>query len=445
MKNPNSNLMKFSFVLGPELSSGKCPIRLKLVQQGKRKHINLNQKGIPLIIDKDHWTGGRSNLLKLGRKASTNDKPYRVLIKYPESRNINPVLDSIEYKVQDILYTLAGQNIPITIDLVVKQLSGDNSPFWNLFENFLKAKKEEGKNMHFYKLLEQALKRYEATTEKIILQYIESSFMRKFDNFLATDIRPARGKPYGDNTRKTLNACFRAFLNVCYNRGVVPTEDYKNYKISRVDGHKFALTINEVIAFNSVTKNSKGQPIPSGWEYDQKIFTFLCFSGLRMAEWNWLRTKVFSDEYQKILRNSTQNANFDVSTGDIILIKTHKQRQERYRYIPLIGLSKEIYDEYILDWNKDKRGLPSITARVSRNIRTIATLAGIASDRVEKLTPNIGRHTLNTWLLSEGLEKKEARDVMGHRSEAANRIYEHGLIEKYINEAAQALKSIQAM
>lgn len=370
-------------------------------------------------IDKNNWDGG-------GVKS-----------KHKDARIINSQIDHLVSQAKQYIAECQMHSRPIKLDLIGKQRNSYSFNEYLLHRASQYAKKEmiimerkvrrydrefrvfKTPGLTFADLLEDERLKRPLRGNDIYFDEIDQDLLREFDAFLIN-------LGNGNNTRNKKFEFLGKFYTDAVNDGKAQDPNpFKQYKIQTKPVKKEKLTEAEI----SAIENLKLKPGPVNDARNLFLFSYYC-KGNRFETCITCRR--------------------DMVSGGRIIFKTNKG--EKYISVKIHGRLQAIIDQYagdgiflfpfIKETPKTKKEyiktIDSLNVIVNRNLKTVATLAGIS----KALTFHIARHTFAFHLKKKTDSVHVIKDSLGHSRSSTTEQYLQALDDEYLDSELDKLYGV---
>jgi len=326
-----------------------------------------------------------------------NEKNATVLKRDHQFFQKNNLIRKYKVKAESIVYdyTLQGKSLSVS---EFKQQFYNNTYGTNSFYEFIESDiKKSAKT-----LAKETLKGYKSQLNKL------KSFKSEL-NFTDVDfsfIRSYEVEMLQINNRNTVNKSLtfiKTFINKAIDQNVFKGKNpFDKYSISRVQGKRDYLTINEVeklenLLFNDQLKANKKRVL--------KYFLFCCYTGLRYTDIKLLKFKDIQTEY------------YNNKDSKIIKIDMHKTKKPVS--IPILSFAESLisYPEPFINEMTVFNVMSS--QPTNRYLKEIAKQAGIN----KHVSFHVARHTFATNSIEYGIPIEVISQILGHSDLKTTQIY----------------------
>jgi site-specific recombinase XerD len=381
---------------------GEAPIYMRITVNGDRKEVSVKHMCQP-----DRW----------------NEQAQRAKGSNEATRTLNALLDSLERQVHDARLTLQEKNSAVTVDAILKILSGCEDQPRKLLEVF----QQHNDRMAALENVEYApatVTRYDTTLSHarlfiewkygqpdIEIRQLDFDFVSNFEFWLKSERKCNHNSAikYIGNLRKIVTYCVKS--------GWLSKDPFFGFKMSKKEVVREYLSEDEL-----VTMTNKQFAVDRLGQV-RDIFLFSCYTGL-----------AFVDVFQ--LTPSCIAKGIDGKQW----IFTARQKTDTPTRIPLLPPAQAILDKY-KDHPKCVCGnkvLPVLSnQKMNAYLKEIADICGIT----KTLTFHIARHTFATTVtLNNDVPIESVSKMLGHKSIKITQHYAK-IIDKKVSADMQLLQA----
>ncbi len=382
----------------------EIPIYLRITVNGACVELSTKRK----------WDAGKWNA-SAGRAAGKTEA----------AKSLNEFLDLLQRKVYEARKRLLDDDRPITAENIKTLLQGkeiDQNKYM-LMEIF-KRHNEEMTALVGREFAPGTLERYK-TSYKHTLSFLKSRYkvsdisITQLNHEFITDyefwLKTTRKCDH--NTTMKYLSNFRKIINRCIKNGWLQRDPFINYKMTKREVERTALTEKELQALAARKFQAERLTIV------RDIFLFSCYTGLAYAD-------------VKKLKRSEIIIGIDGEQW----LSIRRQKTDTSARIPLLPPAVSIMNQY--EQNDqcllEDRVLPVLSnQKMNAYLKEIADLCGIAKN----LTYHIARHTFATTVtLSNGVPIETVSKMLGHRNLKTTQHYAR-ILDIKISEDMKALRT----
>jgi integrase len=396
----------------PELLSWK-PNKQGMVPVAIRIDLNSQRvatDAIPHRINPIHWD-------KTKREVKSSD---------PNSIFLNQILSTRIQLYKTFVLRRQTFGLPISKDLLKTMAKGGASPdsFCEFAERVLENKTLKGGTGY----TEETKRRYRDEIKRL-LQYRESitfdmmspEFLRAYRHWMQHSYKKK------DGTLLSPNGIWNAFkfLRMIWNEAVeaqVVLPELNPFRTFKFDGYEQDLSKIKYLEREQVDQLEKILAMPHLKEITISIgwrFLAMCVCGMRISDAMNLDLAYFND------------------AGDL-QFKPHKTRRYgNQATIPIISDRQRCYLKEALARTLPPTDYKNFRTTFNIHLKILAAHAGITIN----LTSHVGRHTMGSFLVDAGVEKKAAMAMLGVKSEKVIETYLH-LKESKLQSEAMKLRNV---
>ena len=333
--------------------SGKAPVEMSIIINGKRTYLVLPRKEDPEIFQK--------------------------LI---SSRRMNPLKEYLEQMYQKVLtaQTELLKEGRVVCALTIKDYlqNGCSSGYTveELFRDYLKIMaKKCGVSLSC-----ESYRRYELVRDSFFRHFGKDRQVSDITNAVVSDFYAELNKKYESTTAAGMMAKLKAFIRFGIDNDKIKVNPFSGIKITKKTKEVEFLTDSEIRIIKEKDFNGRLDKI-------RDLFLFQCYTGLAYTDMAHLS----KSDYQK--NGSGQ-----------VYIKKHRQKTG-------ICFLTVLFDDALRIAEKYGYELPVLSnQKYNSYLKEIRDLCGIT----KPLHTHIGRHTAATYLLNRGLPIETVSKIMGH-------------------------------
>ncbi|MHA6281263.1 site-specific integrase [Salinimicrobium sp. CAU 1759] len=378
---------------------GLAPIYLRLTVDRKRKEYSISRR-----IQPEFW----------------NVKLQKVMGNNPYEKEINTHINNIRHKLNKIHQVLSDNDQPITTEMMIAELKGDNKPKPKMTLKVFKEHNEQMDRLSGKSISKSTAKRYwtcfnhveqfikeEYKTPDYPMNDINHQFIAKFEYFLKT-----KRECNHNSALKYVNN-FKKIIRIALANQWMDRDPFYNYKVQFESVEREFLNEEEV---NSL--------IEKDLHFDRlklvrDMFVFSCYTGLAYSDVKKLNqdditTGIDGGKWIRIKRTKTK------SLSSIPLLPVAERIIERYQDHPEVQSGKSI--------------LPVLSNQKSNAfLKEIALMCGIK----KPLTTHLARHTFATTItLTNGVPIESVSKMLGHKDLRTTQHYAKIVDRKISNDMA---------
>lgn len=349
---------------------GKSSLYIRFLDDDKRKaDISLR-----ISINYDDWDNKRCEVRKGG----------------PDAKEINARLKYHLGRAQQILLEAEFRRRRISVT-DFKELFTKNGPS----RDFLTYVREDlEKNAHLFshqtvKYYKGQISKLEKFSSRVKIDDINLSFIRGYEKYMIQVLGNQK------STYSKSLSWVKVILNRAIRDGIIDRNPFDNYKLSRPEGKREFLTIEEVRDLELLYMNGD---LPAKEKNVLRYFLFSVFTGLRYQDVRNLRTRDVSEGYVRITMNKTMD--------EVLIPLTDKAK----RLMP--EKKPDTFKIYVFD-----RVLSN--QKTNDNLKVIMKKAGID----KSISFHCARHTFATVGITLGIPIEVISRLLGHRSIKTTQIY----------------------
>lgn len=229
-----------------------------------------------------------------------------------------------------------------------------------------------------------------------------------------------------DKTRLQHNSIWKAlgFIRLVYNEAIkqdiiLPENNpFKKFDVGSCETNMEKIKYLDVAQMEKIESVLEGNQLQDltvrvGWR-----FLAMCVSGLRISDAMLLNDALFND------------------AGHLEVIPHKTRRHGNKALVPMISNRQIKYMQKTLSLPLPKTNAKSFRTTFNIHLNLLAAHAGLPH-----LTSHMGRHTMGSFLVDAGIEKKAAMAMLGIKKETVIDTYLH-LKESKLNKEAEKLRNI---
>ena len=333
--------------------SGKSPVEMSIVINGKRTYLVLPRKEDP--------------------------KMFQKLI---TSRRMNPLKEYLEQMYQKVLAAQTelmreGKTVTaLTIKEYIQNGCTNSYTVEELFRDYLKIlAKKCGVSM-----LYESYRRYELARDRFLKYFGKDKQVNEITNAVISDFYAEMNKKYESPTAAGIMTRLKSFILFGIDNGKIKNNPFSGIKITKKTKEVEFLTEGEIAIIRQKTLIGRLDKI-------RDLFLFQCYTGLAYTD----MAQLTRSDFQKNEKGQ-------------IYIKKHRQKTG-------ICFLTVLFDDALRIAEKYDYELPVLSnQKYNGYLKEIKDLCGIT----KPLHTHIGRHTAATYLLNRGLPIETVSKIMGH-------------------------------
>lgn len=340
---------------------------------------------------------------------NSEDQRVRATKKFSDHKTINDRLDKIQADVKSVYRTLLTDEIPITVNLlrkelnkVVKNIAEEKTSFFGFVNKYIQESKgvKAGSTIKTYDSFNNLLNDYcKDKHRKLDFEDIDLEFYNSFIGYLTND------KKLAQNTIGTKIKILKLFMNEATERGLNNNLEFKKKKFKRVseETDKIYLKKDELDKIYSYDYSNKKH-----LERVRDLFIIGCFTGLRFSDFAQLKKENFIDG--NVIRIRTQKTN---ETVVIPLHKFVKEIIEKYEGNIPEPLTNQKMNEY-LKIIGDNAGINEL---VETSITKAGKLEKETTEKFNLITTHTARRSFASNLYLADVPAITIMKITGHKTE----------------------------
>lgn len=354
--------------------SGKAPVEMSIVINGKRTYLTLPMKEDP--------------------------KSFQKLV---ASKKMNPMKEYLEQIYQKVVVAqteLVKNDIPVTAMSLKDYIQNGCTTSYtidDLFTEYLKIlRKRVGVN-----LTAAVYRKYEIVRDLFYGSISNTKQVNEITNGVIANFYAELNRKYESTTSAAMMVKLKTIITYALDNGKLKINPFNSIKISKRTKEVEYLTLDEIQAIKSKSFNGRLEKV-------RDLFLFQCFTGLAYADMAQLTKEDFQFNGEQIFIKKCR-----VKTGIsylTVLIDEAVEIVKRYNF-ELPVLSNQKYNSYL---------------------KEIADLCGIT----KPMHTHIGRHTFATYMLNKGVSIEVVAKMLGHSNIKQTQHYSK-LVDKTVFKAVQ--------
>lgn len=382
--------------------SGSMPVYLRITVDGKPKELTTGRKCEP-----ERWNS------RAGRAIGTKE----------EIRSLNAFLDTLQLNLHEVRRKAVEEGRDITSSFLKEMLTGKGEKPKMIIDVFqhhnekalaLVGKEFAPATIKQFKTSIEHLKafiQYKYYSSDIEIKRLDYEFVTEYSFWLKSV------KKCGHNSTLKYISQLRKVVNICIRNGWLTRDPFLEYKMTRKEVEKVALTSEELDSIYQKDFHTERL------NQVKDIFLFCCYTGLAYAD-------------IKKLKKSEIVKGIDGEQW----IFTSRQKTETTSRIPLLPITLKLISKYV---NHPQCVEQNIVMPVLSNqkmnayLKEIADLCGIYTN----LTFHIARHTFATTVtMSNGVPIESISKMLGHKNLRTTQLYAK-ILDRKVSEDMLILKS----
>ncbi len=364
----------YTILRSDKTATGLQTLYLCVNVEGKRKYYSLKKQ-----VDPKFW----------------DVAAHRVKAREGNATFLNNLIKDKEKEIEDIFLQFEFEKKTLTMDTFHSIYMGDkkvmNRDFFDFFESEFKLQSGviSAGALEVYRQMNNKLKVF---APALTLPEIDHDFITRFESWLQVE-----GKLNKVTTAKHLNT-LRTYVRSAFNKGLIKTYPFANFKIRKGVSNRTYLTEQEIHQIAALRLFNDGEANA------KEMYLFACYTGLRFSD----LINVKWDDIQEV-KDAKGKGHKIIS---FINIKT-KLKVE----IPLIDKAVEIIngkptvDEYLFKHITNQK--------FNEHLKLIQEKAKITKN----LTAHIARHSFATLALNKGIPINVVSSLLGHTNIKTTEIY----------------------
>ena len=374
------NAMRTTFNIGfvcrqsKVTKSGKAPVEMSIIINGKRTYLTLPIKEDPKMFQKQ-----------------------------VSSKKMNPIKEYLEQVYQKVVVAqteLVKNDIPVTAASLKEYIQNGCTTSYtiqDLFDEYLKIlKKRVGIN-----LTKAVYRKYEIVRNLFYSSISNTKQVTEITNGVIANFYAELNQKYESTTSASMMVKLKTIVTYALDNGKLKINPFNSIKISKRTKEVEFLTTEELQAIKSRTFSGRLEKV-------RDLFLFQCFTGLAYIDMANLTKEDFQfNEDQIYIKKCRVKTNITYLT---VLIDEAAEIAKKYNF-ELPVLSNQKYNSYL---------------------KEIADLCGIT----KSLHTHIGRHTFATYMLNKGVSIEVVAKMLGHSNIKQTQHYSK-LVDKTVFKAVQ--------
>ncbi|MBZ9650846.1 site-specific integrase [Psychroflexus montanilacus] len=381
---------------------GLAPIYLRITVDSKRKEFSISRR-----IQPEFW----------------HSKMQKVMGNNQTAKEINTHINNIRHKLNKIHQILSDNDQPITAEVMVSILKGENKKKPKMTLEAFKEHNQQMDRLSGKSISESTAKRYwtcynhveqfineEFKSDDWVMNDINPQFITKFEYFLKTK----RGCNHNSALKYVNN--FKKIIRIALANQWMDRDPFYNYKVQFESVEREFLNEKEIKTL--IEKDLHFERL----KLVRDMFVFSCYTGLAYSDVKKL------------------NSN-DITTGidGEKWIRIRRTKTKSLSSIPLLPIAEEIIERYKTHPEVQKGDciLPVLSNQKSNAfLKEIATLCGIT----KTLTTHLARHTFATTVtLTNGVPIESVSKMLGHKDLRTTQHYAK-IVDRKISDDMKILK-----
>ena len=354
--------------------SGKAPVEMSIIINGKRTYLTLPIKEDPKMFQKQ-----------------------------VSSKKMNPIKEYLEQVYQKVVVAqteLVKNDIPVTAASLKDYIQNGCTTSYtiqDLFDEYLKIlKKRVGIN-----LTKAVYRKYEIVRNLFYSSISNTKQVTEITNGVIANFYAELNQKYESTTSASMMVKLKTIVTYALDNGKLKINPFNSIKISKRTKEVEFLTTEELQAIKSRAFSGRLEKV-------KDLFLFQCFTGLAYIDMANLTKEDFQfNEDQIYIKKCRVKTNITYLT---VLIDEAAEIAKKYNF-ELPVLSNQKYNSYL---------------------KEIADLCGIT----KSLHTHIGRHTFATYMLNKGVSIEVVAKMLGHSNIKQTQHYSK-LVDKTVFKAVQ--------
>jgi integrase/recombinase XerD len=369
------------------------PIYLRLTKNRKVSYISTGKR-----IHEKYWD----------KKAS------KVKPSYPNSSSMNNHLTKLRLEYEEKFLKEESNSFSSSVKTMKSKINGiENVDFFSISNSLLKRYYASGK-IGTHDKTKSIAKKIERYCKKSTLSLIDITpkFLSEYELYLRQVLNNKT-----NTVKKDMNYIKRVF-NEAYRHSLIEHNQipFNRYNIKSEKTHKLYLSQDEVNKISLVTVSGKVK-------IAKDMFIFSSYvGGIRVSDTLLLQCKDFDGTFVHFQIQKTKGQlSIKVPNKALAILSEYVQNKDSNDFVfPMLPNALNLKDPVQVD-----TAITRATAIVNKNLKTIASLAGIN----KRISFHTARHTWATLALQKGISLDKVSKLMGHASVRETQIY-----AKIVNE-----------
>ena len=356
--------------------SGKAPVEMSIIINGKRTYLALTMKEDP--------------------------KQFQKLV---ASKKMNPLKEYLEQMYQKVLVAqteLVKRDQPvnaISLKEYIQNGCTNSYTIENLFTEYLQIlKKRVGVN-----LTAPVFRKYEIVRDLFFGSISSTKQVNEITNGVIANFYAELNRKYESTTSAAMMVKLKTIITYALDNGKLKINPFNSIKISKRTKEVEFLTLDEIQAIKSKSFNGRLEKV-------RDLFLFQCFTGLAYVD----MANLTKEDFQ--------------FNGSQIYIKKNRAKTG-------IGFLTVLIDEAVEIVKKYDFVLPVLSnQKYNSYLKEIADLCGIT----KPMHTHIGRHTFATYMLNKGVSLEVVAKMLGHSNIKQTQHYSK-LVDKSVFQAVEKI------
>ncbi len=379
--------------------AGLMPVVIRIDLKGSR----VATEFLPIRIRQDDW----------------NDTERRVNKAVRDSVYMNQVITTKLQRYSTYLLKRQAFNLPVTANLLKSLVkNGSAEVFCEYADRVLDTKTlkdGQGYDPETKRRYRDEMKRIEVFAPAVTFQQITPEWLTKYKVWQQTTYLKK------DGSRLTANGIWNAFkfmrmvLNEAVRDQLILEEQnpFKSWKVDSYETNIASIKYLEladllVIETTLTKKNLPALTLAIGWR-----FLAMCLCGMRISD-------------AMLLGDASFNQSGDLE------FRPHKTRRHgNTAVVPIVSDRQRSYLQQAMAHQLPETNAKSFRTTFNNHLKVIGAAAGLSVN----LTSHVGRHTMGSFLVDAGVDKKAAMAILGVKSEDVIDTYLHLKQSKLQSEA----------
>lgn len=390
----------------------------------------INKQGLCAITIRLDYHRNRVGNEKLNQSIKINDwdpELKRVKKSHPQFELINLIIENKLSKHKNYFMRRQAFNLPVTKDLIKQYLNNGSLENFTEYGEWVienkKLKDGKGYSTDTKRRYRDEISRLLQFKDLVYFKDITPKFLESYKLWMQNEYKKK------DKTRLDQNSIWKAMgtLRMIYNEAVrneaiLPDDNpFKKFEVgsfkTKTEKIKYLessdLTKIEE-ALTNKTASMQDMTVRIGWR-----FLAMCVSGLRISDAMGLDEAYFNDG------------------GDLQFTPFKTRRHGNIAQVPIISDRQKQYLQKTMSLPLPLTDPKSFRTTFNIHLKVLAAVAGVEV----QLTSHVGRHTMGSFLVDAGVEKKAAMAMLGVKRESVIETYMH-LKESKLRKEAEKMKNI---
>ena len=357
--------------------TGKAPVEMSIILNGKRTYLALPYKEDPKLFSK-----------------------------LMSSRKTNPLKEYVEQMYQKVLFAqaeLVKQEEPVTVNTIKEFIQNgciNSYTIESLFKEYLNIlRKRIGVDIS-----QEVYRRYELVRDQFFNHISKDKQVNEINNSVIADFYAKLNQKYQSTTASGMMVRLKTIITFALDNNKMKCNPFNGIKISKRNKEV------EVFNYSELQRMLNKKFVSERVSKVRDLFCFAAGSGMAYCDCMKLQPEDFCEE-----------------NGQIFIQKSRQKTGVKFCAV-LTPWAKEIAEKY----NYDLSILKISNQKTNQTLKDIQDACEITS--VDNLTFHKARHFYITYLISSGVPITTVKEIVGHSDISMTQRYTHIKIGDILND-----------